>query len=172
MASVEAKDPRPEVATPDLMLLFGQDYARAFVALADDTRHTLTAVSYRLGPINYQTENPFQNVLKALERAAKRGVRVAIYFCPWGIPHGQRTAAGHLHTRLTDAGIRIHHANMNCRLHAKIVCFDDSAFIIGSHNLTNSSLISHGELSVVHRIKGLPPQVLAWLQSITDPAHA
>ena len=152
-------------------LLFGKNFTPAFVELADNSTATITAITYRLGPVTHPGTNPFADVLASLQRAARRGVHVSVFFCPWGIPITQRRAQASLETRLSSDRVKLHHAAYNTRLHAKLYSFDESALIIGSHNLTYSSLMSHAELSIRLHITQLPPDIYKWLDALTQPCN-
>ena len=157
--------------TPNLQLLFGEAFTPAFIKYADACKNRITVVTYRLGPVHFPTPSNFNDVLESLRRAARRGVRVSIFFSPWSIPARQRRAQARLQHSLQNAKCRLYPAAYNCRLHAKLYSFDDAVLILGSHNLTLSSLKSNGEISAVNLINGLPPALYQWLDAMTKPSR-
>jgi cardiolipin synthase len=93
---------------------------------------------------------PGYRLLKALRRAARRGVRVRL------ILQGQpdmaivKTAAATLHRRLVDAGVEIHEY---CKrpLHGKVAVIDGLWATVGSSNLDPLSLSLNLEANVMIR---------------------
>ena len=110
---------------------------------------------------------PGYRLLKAMRRAAKRGVRVHL------ILQGQpdmpivKYAAATLHAHLLRAGIKIHEY---CKrpLHGKVALIDDEWATVGSSNLDPLSLALNLEANVIVRDRAFAQQLRTALQRLMD----
>jgi cardiolipin synthase len=110
---------------------------------------------------------PGYRLLKAMRRAAKRGVRVHL------ILQGQpdmpivKYAAATLHAYLMRAGIKIHEY---CKrpLHGKVAVIDDEWATVGSSNLDPLSLALNLEANVIVRDRAFAQQLRSALKRLMD----
>jgi len=110
---------------------------------------------------------PGYRLLKAMRRAARRGVRVRL------VLQGQpdmpivKHAAATLHAQLMRAGITIHEY---CKrpLHGKVALVDDEWATVGSSNLDPLSLALNLEANVMVRDRAFTQQLRAALERLID----
>lgn len=110
---------------------------------------------------------PGYRLLKAMRRAARRGVRVRL------VLQGQpdmaivKHAASALHAQLMRAGISIHEY---CKrpLHGKVALVDDEWATVGSSNLDPLSLALNLEANVIVRDRAFTQQLRAALERLIE----
>ena len=126
---------RPPAATPAPHLIWSPDARAAFLQHIDQATRSVDVTSEELKD---------RAVLSAVEKAARRGVhcRIVLPDKPaWANSIAEVTAAGcsvHLFPA-TEAGLY---------MHEKVLLTDNTALIIGSQNLTTTSLLENRELSL------------------------
>lgn len=108
---------------------------------------------------------PGYRVMRALKKAAKRGVRVDLILqgnpdIPFALP-----AARCLYETLTKDGVNVHEY-IERPLHAKIAVIDDEWSTIGSSNLDPWSLSMNLEANVFVRSKTLNRQIMESMQAL------
>lgn len=116
--------------------------ARLFCRLIQGARRSITlSMAYFL---------PVGNVLRALLRAPRRGVRVRVVVPGQSDVPLVQCATRHLYTRLLRRRFRIFERQVNM-LHSKVMVVDDAWVIVGSCNLDARSLwINFEFLAVIH----------------------
>jgi cardiolipin synthase len=90
---------------------------------------------------------PDRGLIRALERAAARGVRVALVVPSESDVQLVQRASEHLFDRLLRRGIEIHVWREN-HMHAKTAVVDGLWSVIGSYNLDSVSLFQNNELVI------------------------
>lgn len=93
---------------------------------------------------------PPDELIDALCRAAKRGVRVRLMLPGQSDVRLLLTAARSFYETLLSAGVEIHE-RQGAVLHAKTMCIDDRVTLLGSTNLDYRSIEYNCELSVILR---------------------
>ena len=126
---------RPPAATPAPHLIWSPDARAAFLQHIDQATHSVDVTSEELKD---------RAVLSALDKAARRGVHCRIVLTEnpaWANAVAEVSAAGcsvHLFPA-TETGLY---------MHEKVLLTDNTALIIGSQNLTTTSLLENRELSL------------------------
>jgi phosphatidylserine/phosphatidylglycerophosphate/cardiolipin synthase-like enzyme len=106
-------------------------------------------------------------VLSALDKAARRGVQCRIVLTdnpPWANAVAEVSAAGCSVHRFPDTKTALY-------MHEKILLTDNGELIIGSQNLTTTSLLEKGELSVALDT-ATAPDLIAAVESTFDTDYA
>ena len=133
-------------------------YIRAF---AEAQEHIHIAHGYFL---------PDPGILRAITRAAQRGVRVHLLVAGRSDIPLARAAARRLYRRLLRSGVSIHEWNESV-LHAKVASIDGSRLLLGSFNLDPFSLANLEALVEVND-DAVVRQAEAWIQNHLERSRA
>ncbi len=106
---------------------------------------------------------PDESLTKALELAAKRGVRVDVLLPRRSNHFLADIARGSFIRQLMHAGVRFHFYEQ--MIHAKVVLVDQTTGLLGSANFDMRSLLVNYELGVLIYDKPFLDQVSYWIES-------
>lgn len=117
--------------------IIGSDYSKKIIDLIDAATKNIDLVLYDWRWYQNQPGHPVQKVNNALVRAYLRGVQVRAVL--------NRTD---LLPTLNSVGIKARCLKDKRTLHCKLVIFDSSVLVIGSHNLTRNAMSHNVEASI------------------------
>ena len=149
---------RPPAATPAPNLIWSPMARASFLQHIDQATHSIDVTSEELKD---------RAVLSALDKAARRGVQCRIVMTEnpaWAKAVAEVSAAGcsvHLFPD-TKSGLYIHE---------KMLLTDNTSLIIGSQNLSTTSLIENRELSLALDT-AIAPELIAAVESTFDADYA
>ena len=127
------------------------------------------AVAQRLILVAHAYFLPDAGVLRALKRAAKRGVAVKLLLAGRSDVPFIRAATRSLYRRLILAGVQIFEWTSSV-LHAKAATVDGHRFLVGSFNLDPLSLSNLETLVEIEDLE-VVPRADAWIESHLDTAR-
>ncbi|MDR3659952.1 MAG: phospholipase D-like domain-containing protein [Mycobacterium sp.] len=148
--------PPPATAAPDL--IWSPAARASFLQRIDQAAHSVDVTSGELKD---------RAVLAALDKAARRGVHCRIVLT-------DNPAWAHAVAEVSAAGCSVHlfPATMTgLYMHEKILLTDNTALIIGSQNLSTTSLLENRELSL-GLDTGIAPDLIATVESTFDADYA
>lgn len=122
-------------------------YFARLVELIDRSKESIRVCQYVFSISQTRSWQRSNKVFEAFKRANSRGVEIAFLF------DRPRQRSPNFKTNLKtawelmSAGIQVRCLSINKTLHIKLLIFDRSIFLAGSHNITNSSLYSPFELT-------------------------
>lgn len=122
------------------------DFFKELTKQLKAARHHITIVNYlaELEPRRWHLFNPMQELSDLLIEKRKRGVEVIVYL------EGSKFEVNYpFYRKLKDHHIDVWMDTSQTFIHHKIVLIDDRLIFVGSHNLTNPSLLEGEESSVV-----------------------
>jgi cardiolipin synthase A/B len=149
---------RPPPATEGVNLVWSPTARSTFLQHIDQAAHSIDVTSEELKD---------RAVVSALDKAARRGVQCRIVLTEnpaWSKAIAEVSAAGcsvHLFPD-TETGLYIHE---------KILLTDNTALIIGSQNLSTTSLVENRELSLALDT-AIAPELIAAVESTFDADYA
>ena len=149
---------RASAATPAPNLIWSPTARASFLQHIDQAAHSVDVTSAELKD---------RAVLSALDKAARRGVNCRIVLTDnpaWANAMAEVSAAGcsvHL-LPATKTGLY---------MHEKILLTDNTALIIGSQNLSTTSLLENRELSLALDT-AIAPDLIAAVESTFDADYA
>jgi cardiolipin synthase A/B len=126
---------RPPAASPALNLIWSPDARAGFLQRIDQAVRSVDVTSEELKD---------RAVLSALDKAARRGVTCRIV-------HNDNPAWANAVAEVSAAGCSVHvlpETKTGLYMHEKILLIDNTALIIGSQNLSTTSLLENRELSL------------------------
>ena len=126
---------RPPEATPAPNLVWSQAARASFLQHIDRATHSVDVTSEELKD---------RAVISALDKAARRGVNCRIVLT-------ENPAWAHAIAEVSEAGCSVHLLPDNrtgLYMHEKILLTDNAQLIIGSQNLSTTSLLENRELSL------------------------
>lgn len=135
----------------DMTLLNSGDYLTHVIALIDKAKED---IKLAIGIIVWDGSegHPVANLIAALERAIKRGVKVDIYnnlesslMSDTKLTHRMKFTLSHIQS----FGGNLISVNRDRSFHAKLIIVDQTQVAIGSHNWSGNSLANYAEISVV-----------------------
>jgi len=106
---------------------------------------TVYYVSYREKKYN----DIISQVMRTLIEQANRGVQVKLLVHKGNVPRVMFNQNRKLKDIMKNTGVQVRYWNSSRILHAKLFLFDRSVAMLGSHNLSNTSMRQSVELSVV-----------------------
>lgn len=147
---------RPPEATPTPNLIWSPAARASFLQRIDQAAHSVDVTSEELKD---------RAVLSALDKAARRGVNCRIVLTA-------NPAWAHAVAEVSAAGCSVHlFPETGLYMHEKILLTDDTMLIIGSQNLSTTSLLENRELSVTLDTATAPGLVAA-VESTFDADYA
>jgi cardiolipin synthase A/B len=149
---------RPPAGTPAPNLIWSPTARASFLRRIDQAAHSVDVSSEELKD---------RAVLSALDKAAHRGVdcRIVLTDNPaWASAVAEVSAAGCLVHLLPATKTGLY-------MHEKILLTDDTSLIIGSQNLSTTSLLENRELSLALDT-ATAPELIAALGSTFDADYA
>ena len=149
---------RPLEATPAPDLIWSPAARAGFLQRIDQAAHSIDVSSEELKD---------RAVLSALDKAARRGVNCRIVLT-------EKPAWAHAVAEVSAAGCSVHlfpDTKTGLYMHEKILLTDNARLIIGSQNLTTTSLLENRELSVALDT-AIAPDLIAAVESTFDADYA
>ena len=149
---------RPPEATPAPNLIWSPTARASFLQHIDQAVQSVDITSEELKD---------RAVLSALDKAARRGVNCRIVLTEnpaWANAVAEVSAAGCSVHQFPDTGTGLY-------IHEKIILTDNTKLIIGSQNLTTTSLLENRELSLALDT-ATAPDVVAAVESTFDADYA
>ena len=149
---------RPPEATPAPNLIWSPTARASFLQHIDQAVQSVDITSEELKD---------RAVLSALDKAARRGVNCRIVLTEnpaWANAVAEVSAAGCSVHQFPDTGTGLY-------IHEKIILTDNTKLIIGSQNLTTTSLLENRELSLALDTE-TAPDVVAAVESTFDADYA
>ena len=149
---------RPPEATPAANLIWSPTARASFLQHIDQAVQSVDITSEELKD---------RAVLSALDKAARRGVNCRIVLTEnpaWAKAVAEVSAAGCSVHQFPDTGTGLY-------IHEKIILTDNTKLIIGSQNLTTTSLLENRELSLALDT-ATAPDVVAAVESTFDADYA
>ena len=149
---------RPPEATPAPNLIWSPTARASFLQHIDQAVQSVDVTSEELKD---------RAVLSALDKAARRGVNCRIVLTEnpaWANAVAEVSAAGCSVHQFPDTGTGLY-------IHEKIILTDNTKLIIGSQNLTTTSLLENRELSLALDT-ATAPDVVAAVESTFDADYA
>ena len=149
---------RPPEATPAPNLIWSPTARASFLQHIDQAVQSVDVTSEELKD---------RAVLSALDKAARRGVNCRIVLTEnpaWANAVAEVSAAGCSVHQFPDTGTGLY-------IHEKIILTDNTKLIIGSQNLTTTSLLENRELSLALDTE-TAPDVVAAVESTFDADYA
>ena len=149
---------RPPEATPAPNLIWSPTARASFLQHIDQAVQSVDITSEELKD---------RAVLSALDKAARRGVNCRIVLTEnpaWAKAVAEVSAAGCSVHQFPDTGTGLY-------IHEKIILTDNTKLIIGSQNLTTTSLLENRELSLALDTE-TAPDVVAAVESTFDADYA
>jgi len=132
----------------EIELLTDNDIKKRFMQMITGAQNEILICTYKFGLTEPKKTGIISRIYELLAEAVKRNVDVSIVLhIPdnHAGPSGINTKAGQI---LAVAGVKVYTLKNNRTAHAKILCVDRQAVIIGSHNLTLASFTRNHETSV------------------------
>jgi phosphatidylserine/phosphatidylglycerophosphate/cardiolipin synthase-like enzyme len=148
----------PPPATPAPNLVWSPMARASFLQHIDQAAHSIDVTSAELKD---------RAVLSALDKAARRGVQCRIVLTEnpaWSKAVAEVSAAGCSVHLFPDAGSSLY-------MHEKILLTDNVSLIIGSQNLSTTSLVENRELSLALD-SAIAPDLISAVQSTFDADYA
>jgi cardiolipin synthase A/B len=139
---------RPPSATPAPNLIWSPMARASFLQRIDQAAHSVAVTSEELKD---------RAILSALDKAARRGVDCRIVLT-------DNPAWAHAVAEVSDAGCSVHllpATKTGLYMHEKILLTDSTSLIIGSQNLTTTSLLENRELSLALDTTNAPDLIAA-----------
>ena len=129
----------------ELRPVLDQDYYPTLMELIGGARERIGIMHFLL----FSERGKAKGLVKALEAASDRGVDVRILLegHKSGVSDRNRATA----TRLEKAGINVSYSGRSLLIHTKMVLVDSSLVLVGSSNLTNTSLSENYESNILIR---------------------
>lgn len=118
--------------------LLGSAYASRLVSLFDSAERTIDILMFDWRWYENEPANPMQLVNNALVRAVRRGVVVRAV-----------TSSPAMVSRLLRIGVQARKVNQKGIMHSKCILLDSSVAVVGSHNFSQSAMLSNVETSIV-----------------------
>jgi len=149
---------RPPAATPAPNLIWSPMARASFLQHIDQAAHSIDVTSEELKD---------RAVLAALDKAARRGVQCRIVLTD--NPAWSRGVA-----EVSDAGCSVHmfpDTESGLYIHEKVLLTDNTSLIIGSQNLSTTSLVENRELSLALDT-AIAPELIAAVESTFDADYA
>lgn len=148
----------PPAATPAPNLVWSPMARASFLQNIDQATHSIDVTSEELKD---------RAVLSALEKAARRGVQCRIVLT-------ENPAWTRGVDEVSAAGCAVHllpHTESALYMHEKVLLTDNTTLIIGSQNLSTTSLLENRELSLTLDIV-IAPDLIAAVESTFDADYA
>jgi len=149
---------RPPEATPAPSLIWSPAARADFLQRIDQAAHSVDVTSDELKD---------RAVLSALDKSARRGVNCRIVLT-------EKPAWAHAVAEVSAAGCSVHllpDTKTGLYMHEKMLLTDHTALIIGSQNLTTTSLLENRELSLALDT-AIAPDLIAAAESTFDADYA
>ena len=149
---------RPPAASPAPNLIWSPNARASFLQLIDRAAHSVDATSEELKD---------RAVLSALDKAARRGVNCRIVLT-------DKPAWADAVAEVSAAGCSVHlfpESKRGLYMHEKILLTDNTSLIIGSQNLSTTSLLENRELSLTLDT-AIAPDLIAAVGSTFDADYA
>jgi phosphatidylserine/phosphatidylglycerophosphate/cardiolipin synthase-like enzyme len=149
---------RPPAATPAPNLIWSPAARASFLQHIDQAAHSVDVTSEELKD---------RAVLSALDKAARRGVHCRIVLT-------DNPAWAHAVAEVSAAGCSVHPlpaTKTALYMHEKVLLTDNTELIIGSQNLSTTSLLENRELSLTLDT-GIAPALIAAVESTFDADFA
>lgn len=127
-----------------MRLLRDREYLPYLIRVIEKARREIEASIFLIDP-GRGAKQPVPVILKALQNAQKRGVRIRIATDNifWNKPSGKR-----LREEARQRDLSIEWDDKHTVLHEKTVRIDGRLTLLGSHNWTSASLLENHELSI------------------------
>jgi phosphatidylserine/phosphatidylglycerophosphate/cardiolipin synthase-like enzyme len=129
------REAEPVVLTTKLIL--DQDYIKRLTELVKNAKSEINICAYAWRWYENQPETGIQQFNSAIVHAKARGVNVRV------ICDGYKVCQ-----LLRKQGIKSSYLQTNKTLHTKAISIDNTALLVGSHNLTKSATQDNFEMSV------------------------
>lgn len=160
--------------TPTTARVLTGHHAQITIAHAiERAERTIDMICYAIAPAPRLNSHLQQSIFARLlqQPAAGKACRAVIASHHPDTPHGQQNNMAA--DALTLNGWKIHRWPVKPVLHAKLLIFDRSRMITGSHNLTTAALAHNRELSIDVTHPEAVADALEWFETIwrTDDPH-
>jgi len=142
----------------DVTLLTGGDWREQFMRQLRDAKTSVKISVFLFSP---RWHTPTHNILAACTDAAARGLQCRIILSPSPLKVGKRRPNYDTAQKLLAAGWQVRVITGSRVLHEKIAIFDDTAAIVGSHNISVSSATTNLDTSVMLEGESIVSQVTA-----------
>lgn len=132
----------------DVIPLVGEDYTEKVKNLIEGAEKSILVVMFHMRYYPQHPNSPSNQLLEALIRAKKRGVRVTVIL---DISPEEKGKYSNLTTGefLSNKGIEVRFDSLNKTTHTKMVIVDGRFVVVGSHNWTYYGLTQNQETSVL-----------------------
>lgn len=121
------------------------DYVKEVQARIATTRNQIRLAFYDVHIHPKSIRNPAWSIFRALIAARERGRTVRLLLPAWNYNRANRRAAFYL----AGAGLYVRRMPRTHPLHAKLIIFDSTALVLGSHNLSRPGLTKNLETSAI-----------------------
>jgi phosphatidylserine/phosphatidylglycerophosphate/cardiolipin synthase-like enzyme len=125
-----------QVCEPDLVL--NEEYIDKILPLVRQSKREIYLCAYAWRQYKHEPDNPVQQFLTELILARARGVTVKAILDNAGMA-----------LTLQKLGLEVKVTPPSRVQHSKVICIDDYALAVGSHNLTKKGCLDNLECSVV-----------------------
>jgi phosphatidylserine/phosphatidylglycerophosphate/cardiolipin synthase-like enzyme len=115
-----------------------EDYIDQVLPLVRQSKREIYLCAYAWRQYKHEPENPVQQFLTELILARARGVTIKAILDNAGMA-----------LTLQKLGLEVKVTPPSRVQHAKVICFDDTAIAVGSHNLTKKGCLENIECSVI-----------------------
>jgi phosphatidylserine/phosphatidylglycerophosphate/cardiolipin synthase-like enzyme len=122
----------------DPIAIIAKQFPQVVIPLVDNALHSIRVLAFDWRFYPTQPGNPVTLFNMAIARAARRGVEVRALVNNDAIVAALRKQG--------SAARRLHSTKM---LHSKLLIFDETKIVIGSHNLTQHAFLMNEEASVL-----------------------
>jgi len=123
---------------PEPIAIIAKQFPKVVIPLVDAAQHSIRVLAFDWRFYPTQPGNPVSLFNMAIARAAVRGVQIRALVNNDAIVQALKKQG-------SDAK-RLHSTKM---LHSKLLIFDDTKVVIGSHNLTQHAFLMNEEASVL-----------------------
>lgn len=132
--------------TAQVTLLTGGDWREQVMRRIESATTALKISVFLFAP---RWHTPQHNILQACLEAPKRGLQCRCILSPHPLKVGKRRPNFDTAQRLLNAGWEVRVITGSKVLHEKILIFDNTAAIVGSHNLSVSSATNNLDTSML-----------------------
>lgn len=126
------------IAVSEPQVIIGNTYIKKVLPLIEKSRYSVDIIIYEWRIRSTQPTHPVSLLVRALQDAAQRGVRVRAF-----------VGSALVVQQLKLYGITARTLHSQKLMHAKMMLIDSCTAVIGSHNYTQSAFTSNLEISLV-----------------------
>lgn len=130
------------------VLIADSQIVNALCEMADQASSSLIFLQYQFR-VPFHPRGPMRRILASLLRAAERDVQIIILLNNPNRPKRPGPSHGAIRQYLAHQNIKILHHEGDQILHTKLCIADYSRILLGSHNLSQQSLSTSRNLSIL-----------------------